>query len=196
MKKIILLIVSGFIVSNTQYSIGIDLKRELKDMSHYSDPNNVLNNVSNYMNGINLPGFTLGVEKLDYLGKKKRINLGFEYSMKTTRESPYTPSNLDIQNVTMSLINFYAKWNFIDINKFDFFLKVGHSEMLNYNINGDSMSSRSGLLSFGLGMTYNSKFRLTYDNMSFSVFDSYNSDANINHEHNGSVVKINLAYLF
>tara|TARA_Y100001980_G_C14539534_1_gene316998 strand:+ start:1298 stop:1888 length:591 start_codon:yes stop_codon:yes gene_type:complete len=196
MKKIILLIVSGFIVSNTQYSIGIDLKRELKDMSHYSDPNNVPNNVSNYMNGINLPGFTLGVEKLDYLGKKKRINLGFEYSMKTTRESPNTPSNLDIQNVTMSLINFYTKWNFIDTNKFDFFLKVGHSEMLNYNINGDSMSSRSGLLSFGLGMTYNSKFRLTYDNMSFSVFDSYNPGADINYQHSGSVVKINLAYLF
>ena len=195
MKKIILLIVLGFIFSNTQYSIGIDLKKELST-NHYSDPNNVINNVSNYIDGVNLPGFTLGFEKLGYLGKKKRINLGFEYSMKTTRDNPYTPFNLDIQNVTMSLINFYTKWNFIDTNKFDFFLKVGHSEMLNYNINGDSMSSRSGLLSFGLGMTYNDKFRLTYDNMSFTVFDAYIPEAAINYEHSGSVVKINLAYLF
>ena len=194
MKKIILLIVLGFIVSNTQYSIGIDLKRELST-NYYSDPNNVLNNVSNTIDGINLPGFTLGVEKLEYLGKKKRINLGFEYSMKNIRQISDSPSN-PIDNITMSLINFYTKWNFINTNKFDFFLKVGHSEMLNYNINGDSMSSRDGYLSFGLGMTYNDKFRLTYDNMSFSVFDLTNPDADINYEHSGSVVKINLAYLF
>ena len=190
MKKIILTIVLGFLLPNTQFSIGIDLKRELST-SHYNDPNNV----SSYMDGVNLPGFTLGVEKLGYLGKKKRINLGFEYSMNTTREHPDSPYNIDLQNVTMSLINFYTKWNFIDTNKFDFFLKMGHFEMLNYNISGDSMSSRSGLLSFGVGMTYNEKVRLTYDNMSFTVYDAYIPDA-ISYEHSGSIVKINLAYLF
>ena len=79
MKKIILLLISGFIISNTQYSIGVDLKREI-NTSHYD-----ATDVSPYIDGTNLPGLTIGVEKLGYLGKKKRMDLGFEYSISTTK---------------------------------------------------------------------------------------------------------------
>lgn len=200
MKKLILLIVSGFIISNTQYSIGVDLKREI-NTSHYDVSN--ITDISPYIDKTNLPGFTLGIEKLGYLGKKKRMDLGFEYSISTTRSNRSfnynSQNNISLENITMSLINFYTKWNFIDTDNLDFFIKIGHTEIINYNINGISISNRSGLFSGGIGLVYKSKFRLSYDSMGFSTYNfDYleGTNASIDFYHSGTVSKINLAYLF
>ena len=200
MKKLILLLISGFIISNTQYSIGVDLKREI-NTSHYDAGN--ITDVSPYIDGTNLPGLTIGVEKLGYLGKKKRMDLGFEYSISTTKDNRsfnYNNQNTAfLENITMSLINFYTKWNFIDTNKLDFFIKIGHTEIINYNINGTSISNRSSLFSGGVGVVYKSKFRISYDSMGFSThnFDYLEGTNNsLDLYHSGTVSKINLAYLF
>ena len=189
MKKIFIMIILGFAFSNTQYSIGVDLKREISTSDYISSYD-----ISGYMNGVDVKGFTLGLERIKYLGKRKNIDLGFEYSMSTTRSFAETPSSINLNNITMSMINFYSKWNFINTDKFDFFLKIGHTELLNYNIEGQNMATRSGLLSFGLGVTYNNKIRFSYDSSSFSAYN--NSENSTDISHSGSVIKMNLAYLF
>ncbi|MAS81748.1 MAG: hypothetical protein CMF45_03580 [Legionellales bacterium] len=200
MRKLILLIISGFIISNTQYSIGIDLKREINASPH--DASNITD-IRPYIDGTNLPGLTIGIEKLGHLGKRKRMDLGFEYSISTTgdtRSFRYNNQNtVYLENITMSLINFYTKWNFIDTHKLDFFIKIGHTEIINYNINGTSISNRSSLFSGGLGVVYKSKFRISYDSMGFSVHnldDLEGTNGSIDFYHSGTVSKINLAYLF
>ena len=189
MKKIFIMIILGIVFSSTQYSIGIDLKREISASDNISSYD-----ISGYMNGVDVKGFTLGLERIGYLGKRKKIDLGFEYSMSTTRTYADTPNSIDLSNITMSLISFYSKWNFIDTDKFDIFLKIGHSEMLNYNVGGQNMATRPGLLSFGLGVTYNNKIRFSYDTLSFSAYN--NSENSTDISHSGSVIKMNLAYLF
>ena len=198
MSKLILLVISGFIISNTQYSIGVDLKREINTSPH--DASNITD-IRPYIDGTNLPGLTIGIEKLGHLGKRKRMDLGFEYSISTTRDNRnfrHNNQNVFLENITMSLINFYTKWNFIDTHKLDFFIKIGHTEIINYNINGTSISNRSSLFSGGLGVVYKSKFRISYDSMGFSVYnlDDLESNGSIDFYHSGTVSKINLAYLF
>ena len=189
MKKIILIIALGLLLPNAQFSVGVDLKREISTGDYISPYD-----ISGYMNGIDVKGFTLGLERIGYLGKRKNIDLGFEYSMSTTRSFAETPSSIDLNNITMSLINFYSKWNFINTDKFDIFVKIGHTELINYNIEGQNMATRSGPLSFGLGITYNNKIRFSYDSSSFSAYN--NSENSTDISHSGSVIKMNLAYLF
>ena len=105
MKKIVIMIILGFAFSSTQYSIGVDLKREISASDYISSYD-----ISGYMNGVDVKGFTLGLERIKYLGKRKNIDLGFEYSMSTTRSFAETPSSINLNNITMSMINFYSKW--------------------------------------------------------------------------------------
>ena len=160
MKKVILLIFLGIMYSNTQFSIGLDALREINNELTHGEGQDI-NDIAPYMNKINIPSLTLGIEKIAHLGKKKRIDFGFEYSMNIMRRNADTPYNMDGQNISMSLINFYSKYRLLDINNINIFFKIGHSELINYNVAGINMATRTGLFSLGVGITYKSKLTHT-----------------------------------
>jgi len=194
MKKVILLIFLGIMYSNTQFSIGLDALREINNELTHGEGQDI-NDIAPYMNKINIPSLTLGIEKIAHLEKKKRIDFGFEYSMNIMRRNADTPYNMDGQNISMSLINFYSKYRLLDINNINIFFKIGHSELINYNVAGINMATRSGLFSLGVGITYKSKLRISYDVFGFTAYDDY-SDTSTDYYHNATINRINLAYLF
>ena len=85
MKKVILFSFLGFMYSNTQFSIGLDILRQINNELTHSEGESI-NDIAPYMNDINIPSLTLGIEKIGHLGKKKRIDFGFEYSMNISRK--------------------------------------------------------------------------------------------------------------
>ena len=194
MKKVILFSFLGFMYSNTQFSIGLDILRQINnELTH--DEGESINDIAPYMNDINLPSLTLGIEKIGHLGKKKRIDFGFEYSMNISRKYADTPYDIDGENISMSLINFYSKYRFLENDNINMFFKIGHSELINYNIAGINMATRSGLFSLGAGITYKNKLRISYDVFGFTAYDDY-SDTSTDYYHDVIVNRINLAYLF
>ena len=134
--------------SDITFSIGLDLIRYTKVKNH---PEGIL---GPYFHDLNHPTISFGIQKNGILGKKKNIDLCFEYSAGFPDKDYYInewQSDNEQVNIELSLIEIYNRWRFYNDDAISLFLKLGIFDFISLNINGEVLGANPEPL-FGLGV--------------------------------------------
>tara|TARA_Y100001970_G_C14132023_1_gene802203 strand:- start:748 stop:1371 length:624 start_codon:yes stop_codon:yes gene_type:complete len=137
----------------------------------------------------------LGYYYSDLFGKNNKIDLYFELLFNSKDKS---------ELLDYSQFDYGMLWRFIDFSNIDIFIKIGISEILNFEINGNSlpgMKSSSNAPNYGLGFLYKKKIKLSYDIINYNISKSspfYQSEPidKIGYMYNFDIKRFNLSYIF